>query len=1537
MYFSARHRFLLLLSLTILAFALPAMADNVTISGTVNFSSLDGSALDHDGVANGVFTVDDGDLTVLGTINCNDTSSTNACAMSFAVSGNLSVQAGAAIYAENRSGGGSGGSITFNVGGNVVLHGTSGSLAGAIVSSGNADTSASSAGGNITFTAGGTTSFESGSVVSAAAKGGAAGAISVTSEESISLDGLVAAGPSSTLTATRYTDAILSGGSSSHGGGNITILSHSNNEPAISVGANAVVVSQGGSGSAGVVILEGCGVNVNGLVASISQSGTNAKVTLRSGTTMIVDGRDLGGAGTRKGMLRADALQQSAASYTANLFARESVTVLGPASGTLYAVTSNGGTTSKDASGTINVISTGAGVSASGNAFAATNGDSGDQGGTINVSAAEDVTLDTAKLAASGDQSTSNPDRAGGTINVRSYSGGVSWQNGSGDVRPTGSGSGIAAAKQGTITITYCTTVSTAGSSFPTNGAPVGPFPTTVQSCSPAAPSLPLGEQHPDCNDPPIANNDAYGVAEGGTLNEPAPGVLGNDVDPDGDPITAILVSGPSFATSFALNADGSFSYTHDGSENHTDSFTYQASDGTALSNVATVIINITPVNDPPVAVDDEYDVDEGGTLNFAAPGVLANDTDVDGPAMNAVLVSGPANDASFVLNADGSFIYVHDGSETTSDSFTYKVNDGIDDSNVATVTITINPINDAPVAVDDNYDVDEGGTLNGASVLGNDTDAENDTLTATLVSGPANASAFNFNPDGTFTYTHNGGETTSDSFTYKANDGAADSNVATVFITINPVNDPPVAFDDSGYTVNEGGTLNGSSVLANDTDAENDTLTAILVSGPAHALSFVLNPDGTFNYVHDGSETTSDSFTYKANDGTDDSNVATVSITITLVNDPPTAVDDTFNTVGNTELRVSSGSTSTPHVSVSGSVLANDIDGDTPTLTVTAFDATSANGGSVTMAANGSFTYIPPVGSTATDSFNYTVSDGTSTDVGTVFITFTGRVWYVRNNAPAGDGRSHNPFNTLGAAQTASAIGDTIFVHFGDGTFSGYSSGILLKDSQRLIGEGVALVVGPYTLHPAGSRPVIGGVTLADDNTVSGLNISSSGNGISGMAVTNGTISEVDVIAGVVGINLSNVAGTFTLTNVGSSPSAEGLFLTGTANVNATNLSITTSGFTGLLGSGTGTLTINGGSVSTTNGTAVDLSNHTLAVALTSVNATNSTDGIVLTGTPGTFAVNGTGTAGSGGTITGMSGRGVNATNAGGVVLKWMNINNSGQQGVLVSNTAATPSSTVDVQNSSFTGNFSNGVQTSQNGAGLMTITVSGNTFTNNTSAVVTQTLSGGSMKVKIQNNVTTFNTSTAFTVNRSSGNGTVEATITGNVVGASGVPGSGAACGGGCGGINIAAQGSNTFQLLIDGNTIRQFDSIGIRVRAVSGSSMLNATITNNLVEEPVAGAAFGINVISGQLSADTTAVCAHIAGNTITGAYTFGIRVQNISAGSTFSLPGYAGLGTDTTAVANFIQSQNTVATVSATRKTTAPQNQFSGGAACPTPAP
>jgi VCBS repeat-containing protein len=192
-------------------------------------------------------------------------------------------------------------------------------------------------------------------------------------------------------------------------------------------------------------------------------------------------------------------------------------------------------------------------------------------------------------------------------------------------------------------------------------------------------------------------------------------------------------------------------------------------------------------------AINDFIDVNEGATiakLKNGSVSLLENDFNL-GSILTPTVVTKPTN-GTLTLNSNGTFSYVHNGSETISDSFTYKVNDSTSESNIATVAIAITPVNDAPVAVADQISVVDGGTatslIGGAtSVLTNDTDAENNTLTATVVSNPTNGTLI-LNSNGTFSYVHKGLNTSQDSFTYKVNDGSLDSTIATVNIIIEPI-----------------------------------------------------------------------------------------------------------------------------------------------------------------------------------------------------------------------------------------------------------------------------------------------------------------------------------------------------------------------------------------------------------------------------------------------------------------------------------------------------------------------------------------------------------------------------------------------------------------------------------------------------------------------------------------------------------------------------------------------------------------------------
>jgi VCBS repeat-containing protein len=397
-------------------------------------------------------------------------------------------------------------------------------------------------------------------------------------------------------------------------------------------------------------------------------------------------------------------------------------------------------------------------------------------------------------------------------------------------------------------------------------------------------------------NDAPIAVNDTYIANEDSMLNITAQnGVLGNDSDVDSAALAAVKVTNPAHGV-LTLNANGSFVYTPTANYNGLDSFTYKDNDGLTDSNVATVTITINPVNDTPVALNDSRSIAENGVLAVAAPGVLGNDTDVEGNSLTAVKVTDPAS-GSLALNANGAFVYTPDANFNGVDSFTYKANDGSADSNIATVTITVGPINAVPVATNDSYNVSQNGVLNipAPGVLGNDSDNDNASLTAVKVSEPAHGT-LTLNANGSFVYTPTANYNGADSFTYFAKDGSADSNIATVTITVALVNDAPMAVNNS-YSVKENSVLKmvAPGVLGNDSDTNSAALVAVKGSDPAHG-TLTLNLDGSFVYTPTANFNGVDSFTYKASDGSADSNIATVTITINPAGGPvPTSEEKMF------------------------------------------------------------------------------------------------------------------------------------------------------------------------------------------------------------------------------------------------------------------------------------------------------------------------------------------------------------------------------------------------------------------------------------------------------------------------------------------------------------------------------------------------------------------------------------------------------------------------------------------------------------------
>ncbi|HEX8573833.1 MAG TPA: Ig-like domain-containing protein [Allosphingosinicella sp.] len=506
-------------------------------------------------------------------------------------------------------------------------------------------------------------------------------------------------------------------------------------------------------------------------------------------------------------------------------------------------------------------------------------------------------------------------------------------------------------------------------------------------------------------NNAPIAFNDVASTNEDvGAYSGSS--VLANDFDWEGDSMSATPGTFVGVYGTLVMNANGTYTYTPNSlaqslalGQNVTDTFTYTVSDG-SLSDTGTLTITIAGRNDAPTANPDTAATGENSTVLVD---VLANDSDIDnGAVLTVTAASAPSGQgsASVVGNQvqfDPGTDFDHlDTGETANVVVSYTITDEHGATSSSTVTITVNGANDAPVANDDTASTSEDASVSG-NVLANDTDVDVETLTVSNPGVYVGAyGTLTLNADGSYSYAPNAaaqglddGETAQDVFSYTASDGTA-SDSATLTVTLNGANDGPVANDDSASTDEDSAGVSGN-VLANDTDVDGEALT---VANPGTYVgtygTLTVAADGSYTYTPgsgaqalDVGESAQDVFSYTASDGTD-SDSATLTVTVTGLNDAPVANDDTDATDENSP--------------VSGNVLANDTDVDVENLTVANPGTYIGTYGTLVLAANGSYTYTPggaaqalTNGQVVNDVFNYVASDGTVTDSATLTITVTG------------------------------------------------------------------------------------------------------------------------------------------------------------------------------------------------------------------------------------------------------------------------------------------------------------------------------------------------------------------------------------------------------------------------------------------------------------------------------------------------------------------------------------------------------------------
>jgi len=481
-------------------------------------------------------------------------------------------------------------------------------------------------------------------------------------------------------------------------------------------------------------------------------------------------------------------------------------------------------------------------------------------------------------------------------------------------------------------------------------------------------------------NDPPVAVDDAATTDEEVAV---VINVLSNDSDSDGVlvPSSVLVTGGPSNGGTSVNTTTGAVTYTPNSQYNGIDTFTYTVEDDSgAVSNAATVTVTVISVNDPPVAVNDAADTDEEVAVVI---NVLSNDSDSDGVLIpSSVLVtSGPSNGGTSVNTTTGAVTYTPNAQYHGQDIFTYTVEDDSGAvSNTATVTVTVSSVNDPPVAVNDAADTDEEVAVV-INVLSNDSDSDGLLIPSSVLvtSGPSNGGTNVNTTTGAVTYTPNAQYHGQDIFTYTVeDDSGAVSNAATVTVTVSSVNDPPVAVDDAADTDEEVAVV--INVLSNDSDSDGVLIpsSVMVTSGPSNGGTSVNTTTGAVTYTPNSQYNGIDTFTYTVEDDSGAvSNAATVTVTVSSVNDPPVAVDDAADT--------------DEEVAVVINVLSNDSDSD-GVLIPSSVMVTSgpSNGGTSVNTTTGAVTYTPNSQYNGIDTFTYTVEDdsGAVSNAATVTVT---------------------------------------------------------------------------------------------------------------------------------------------------------------------------------------------------------------------------------------------------------------------------------------------------------------------------------------------------------------------------------------------------------------------------------------------------------------------------------------------------------------------------------------------------------------------
>ncbi|WP_108667151.1 tandem-95 repeat protein [Euzebya rosea] len=474
-----------------------------------------------------------------------------------------------------------------------------------------------------------------------------------------------------------------------------------------------------------------------------------------------------------------------------------------------------------------------------------------------------------------------------------------------------------------------------------------------------------------EVNDPPLVGPDAAITDEDVPVDLAVADLLGNDLPgPDNEStqalaLTAVSVGPDSHGTARLDSDTGLITYTPDTGYEGLATFTATVcDDGTTAGSpdprctIGAVEVTVNRVNAPPVAADGSVTTDEDTPVQ-----VVLSGSDPDGDPLAWHILSHPAHGS--LTGSGNTRTYTPDPDYAGTDELRFATDDGEDRSAPATVTITVVPTPDAPIATDDQATTDED-TATTIDVLANDRDPDGDPLTIVLLDPPVNGSATH---DGArVTYTPAVDFAGADSLRYTVEDPSGLQATARLDITVTPVNDIPTA-DDVRVTTT---TDTAVSVTLTGRDVEGSPLAFAVLDPPSNG-----NLDGTapdLTYTPTVGFTGTDSFTYTASDGDAESAPATVTVVVSPADvTPPTAVDDRHTTPVDVELVVDA-----------PGVLGNDDAGTGDALVATAVDQPT---GTLQLGSDGSLRYTPPAGFSGTDRFTYTASNSAGSDQAVVTI----------------------------------------------------------------------------------------------------------------------------------------------------------------------------------------------------------------------------------------------------------------------------------------------------------------------------------------------------------------------------------------------------------------------------------------------------------------------------------------------------------------------------------------------------------------------